>query len=115
MIGITESKLISNPINAFNQEFYAIVINVPTVNEIIMMIEVIIILVIIIYLILYKLFDWKSNILIAPCSCWYTWEWINVLSSSFHWLGNNTLKLHYIGFPASLDYLPIYLTLILLF
>ena len=41
------------------------VANIITINEIIMMIEVIIIIDVIIYLVLYKLFDWKSNIIIT--------------------------------------------------
>ena len=40
------------------------VANIITINEIIIIIDVIIIINIIIYLVLYKLFDWKSNILI---------------------------------------------------
>ena len=48
----------------------SIVVNIITIDEIIIIIiEVIIIWVIIIYLVLYKRFDWKSNILIILDKC----------------------------------------------
>ena len=55
------------------------VANIIIINEIIMMIEVIMIMVIIIYLVLYKLFDWKSNILIILDKC------IELSASSVDW------------------------------